>query len=333
MRKAIPVSLLKAKREAFERFIPAKRERRLFPANTAFPKPEINVVGVGIGRKLVRGRPTSRTAVRIYVERKLPRESVRPDYFLPKRIGGVPTDVVETGRFHAFSSAIPVAQRRLRPAQPGCSVGFQDPANQFVMAATLGALVKRKGSVMILSNNHVLANEDRLSRGAPIFQPGLLDRGDPSRDQIARLDSFVRLSRAKPNQIDCAVAKLLENGLAVPTFLQPIGDLTSRDPIDAAQDMRVHKVGRTTGYTKGSVFDISADVKVEYDIGTLSFTGQILVQDEGGGAFSDAGDSGSVIVDRKSGQATGLLFGGSRGFTIANHLSDVLRRLQVRLAI
>lgn len=331
-RKTIPNSLLKAKREAFDTYLPLRKER-ITPSPYAISlQPHVNVVGVGIGRKHVGGRPSRKTAVRIYVERKLPRETIPRDYFIPTRIAGIPTDVVETGRFHAFSGSVPITQRRLRPAQPGCSIGFQDPANQFVMAGTFGALVTRRGSRFILSNNHVLANENRLRRGTPIFQPGLLDRGDPSSDQIARLDRFVRLFRTKPNQVDCATAKLLEDTLAVPTFLPRIGNLRSRDPIDAMENMRVHKVGRTTEYTKGTVFDISADVKVEYEIGTLSFQGQILVRGEAGRVFSDAGDSGSVIVDRASGRATGLLFAGSRAYTIANHLSDVLRKLKVRLA-
>ncbi len=301
------------------------------PIYTYPSKPEVNVVGVGIGRKMTAGRPTQKQAVRIYVERKLPEQSMPAEHLIPERIGRVPTDVVETGRFHAFPAVVPITQRRLRPAQPGCSIGFQDPANQFVMAGTFGALVKKRKAFMILSNNHVLAYENRLKRGAPIFQPGLLDGGEPSRDQVARLDSFVRLSRTRPNLVDCAVAKLLEPSLAIPTFLAPIGGLVSNSPVNAEEDMKVHKVGRTTQYTKGTVFDINADVNVEYDMGVLSFQGQMLIRGEGG-AFSDAGDSGSAIIDRASGQATGLLFGGSQAFTIANHLAKVLRKLGVRLA-
>jgi hypothetical protein len=38
-----------------------------------------------------------------------------------------------------------------------------------------------------------------------------------------------------------------------------------------------------------------------------------------------------LIVDRKTGRATGLLFAGSASHTIANHIEDVLAALQVSL--
>jgi len=73
-------------------------------------------------------------------------------------------------------------------------------------------------------------------------------------------------------------------------------------------------------------------VNIQYDIGTLTFQGQILIAPDQGQMFSDAGDSGSLIVDRGLVRATGLLFGGSPKSTIANHISDVLTALQIQLA-
>ena len=37
---------------------------------------------------------------------------------------------------------MPNPKTKIRPAQPGCSVGFRDPGNQFIMAGTFGALAK-----------------------------------------------------------------------------------------------------------------------------------------------------------------------------------------------
>jgi hypothetical protein len=42
---------------------------------------------------------------------------------LPGKIKGLPTDVIETGRFRAFAGAAK-ERVRIRPARPGCSVGF-----------------------------------------------------------------------------------------------------------------------------------------------------------------------------------------------------------------
>jgi hypothetical protein len=57
----------------------------------------------------------------------------------------------------------------------------------------------------------------------------------------------------------------------------------------------------------------------------------IVIGDRGG--FSDAGDSGSLIVERKSKRPVGLLFGGSLSHTIANYIGDVLQELGVKIIV
>ena len=294
--------------------------------------PDHNVVGVGVGWKIKGGRSTRKHCVRIYVERKIAGHLIRPDHMLPKDIGGVVTDVIETGRFRAFLPRIPAGQKRLRPARPGCSIGFQFPGAQAgeLMAGTLSALVTADGVSYLLSNNHVLANENALPLGTPIFQPGLLDSGNPATDQIATLARFVPLETDKPNRVDCALATILDAGAVTPSILPKIGRLRSPEPIEAAEDMQVEKTGRATGYTTGTVFDVSATVPVEFELGMLTFEDQVLIRSNTG-AFSDGGDSGSLIVDRASGRATGLLVGGSPQFTIANHICDVLEALNAKL--
>jgi hypothetical protein len=57
----------------------------------------------------------------------------------------------------------------------------------------------------------------------------------------------------------------------------------------------------------------------------------IIVGDSG--SFSDAGDSGSLIVRRTGNRATGLLFAGSASHTIANHIGKVLTAFGVTLVV
>jgi hypothetical protein len=198
------------------------------------------------------------------------------------------------------------------------------------MAGTLGCLVTDGGGRYILSNNHVLADENALPLGSPIFQPGLLDNGHPSTDKVARLSKFVTIKKLPAkNEVDCAIAGVLTQNLCSPKFLPKVS-LGSTTPIAAAVGMKVHKHGRTTGYTKGQVVDIAADVNVGYDFGTARFVDQVIVIGDSG-SFSDAGDSGSLIVDRKTKKATGLLFAGSSSHTIANHIENVLGQLGVTL--
>jgi hypothetical protein len=326
-------TLLVAKAAAIERFLGTGKAFTGLTALAASTKPEHNVVGIGLGPKVTGGRTTSRQCVRFYVERKVARGSMPREFLLPPAIRGVPTDVVETGRFVAL--APPIAQRRLRPAKGGCSVGFRFTGSKagYVMAGTFGALVTdAAGKRYVLSNNHVLANENALPRGSPIFQPGLLDNGDPSTDQIARLSRFVKIKVSPAaNHVDAAIAELLSPSLAVRTILPKVGRLSSPAPVSAAVGMNVHKHGRTTGYRRGHVIDVAADVNVGYDFGTARFIDQIIIVGDGGTAFSDAGDSGSLIVDRKTRRATGLLFAGSSSHTIANHAARVVAALGISL--
>jgi hypothetical protein len=104
-----------------------------------------------------------------------------------------------------------------------------------------------------------------------------------------------------PNQVDCAIAKLLKPSLATNQILF-IG--APQGTADAEIDMTVHKFGRTSGYSVGRISSIDTDVKVQYDIGNLTFNGQIIVVGLNGGAFSAAGDSGSLILERPSNQAS-----------------------------
>jgi len=333
-RETIPEALVRAKRAAAEQFLshPTAASASAYAIST---KPQHNVVGVGIGRKITQGKATTRHCIRIYVERKVAKGLIPKEFMLPAKLEGVETDVIEVGRFRALPAAVPLPQKRARPARPGCSVGFQFTGNKagYVMAGTFGAVVTTDGVLYILSNNHVLANENALPNGSAIFQPGLLDHGNPSKDQIAKLTRFIPVQAGGPNAVDCAIAEILKQNTASASFLPKVGVLKSPAPIDAAEGMHVHKVGRTTGYTTGTVFDVSADVSVSYDLGAVTFQDQVLIRGDGGGMFSAAGDSGSVIVDRATQRATALLFAGSNTHTIANHLSDVLAQLQVTMVI
>ena len=309
----------------------AARQRVPRRANTPTTRPESNVVCVGIGPKIVGSKLTDRTAVRLYVQRKLDRRLIGAGHLLPGTIEGVETDVIETGRFKAQGLT---ARKRLRPCRPGCSVGFQlpPPHDDLIMAGTLAAVVERDGKRFILSNNHVLAGENNLAPGAPIFQPGLLDHGDPASDAIARLAEFVPLTTDGPNRVDCAIAELDDHTLAGTRALAKVHKLSSREPIDAAVHAPVEKTGRGSGYTQGTIEDANADLTIEYEMGELHFVDQLLIRGSAG-RFSEYGDSGALVVDVGSRQATGLLIGGSDGFSIANHFDDVLQDLNVTLVL
>jgi hypothetical protein len=308
--------------------------RALAAANAVAPTQ--NVMGVGVGEKWQDARPTGELAVKFLVRRKYAEHALSRKELLPKSIDGLAVDVEEVGVFRAFArkkpqpaGPMPNPKARFRPAQPGCSVGYQfPPPSQFVMAGTFGAVVKDSGGSYILSNNHVLADEGRLAAGADIFQPGLLDGGNASTDKVAALTRFIPLQVGVLNQVDCAIAKANSAALLSREVLH-IGPPAGTVP--AAMDMRVHKFGRTTSYSVGHITSIATDVTVGYETGNFSFENQIIIVGDGG-PFSAAGDSGSLILERQTNNAVGLLFAGSNTHTIANHLEAVLQALKVTLA-
>ena len=121
--------------------------------------------------------------------------------------------------------------------------------------------------------------------------------------------------------------------------LKGIGTLAGQPGGDLQVGDAVHKVGRTTGVRHGRVTAFELDgVAVEYDIGVISFDDQIEIEGGGNRAFSDAGDSGSLIVDGEM-RAGALLFAGGdhggsngKGLTYANPIGAVLQALNVKLA-
>lgn len=316
-----------------------------------------NVVGVGVGYKEVRGEPTSHLGVTVLVRRKVAAGNLHPRHHVPYRLGHVCTDVVEVGDLRLLSRT-----DRVRPLVPGVSIGHWQ-----VGAGTLGAVVRdrRTGELMILSNNHVLANttdgrDGRASRGDPIRQPGTYDGGTEA-DTVAHLERFVPLFRAGPSSAtSCRVARGVEKiadrlvAALRPSYGVRIYPRRSRENVvDAAVarplpgisldptileigrvtgvaepqiGMEVMKSGRTTGLTRGRLRVMHAMVKVAVsDTEWAFFTEQLVFT-----AMGAPGDSGSLIVTPE-GKAVALLAAGSDRATIASDIRRVLELLDVEL--
>lgn len=315
----------------------------------ALATPLRNVVGVGIDEKVVDGVPTGVLSVKFLVKHKLPQDTISLKERLPKSVGGYDTDVEEVGlivpqaKRPAAAASVTNPRSRIRPAQPGCSIGFADPGNSFRMAGTFGLIVRdEKNRLYALSNNHVLAFEsgieadgvterEELPIGSPIFQPGLLDGGTIAKDTIAKLTRWVDLRADQPdNKVDAAIAELTPQNVAVPDILF-IGP--PKGTAEAAKDMIVHKFGRTTSYRAGRVSSVFFDVTIPYEVGSVVFTDQIAIRGLNGRRFSDSGDSGSAILERETNKVVGLLFAGATNgsLTFANHIADVFKSLKIKL--
>lgn len=270
----------------------------------------------------------------IRVQRQSLRNSAIVDHLSAQANGEV--DIRVVGRID--KRAAPWYQRNTRPLLIGASI-----AHVKVTAGTLGAFVERDGQLCVLSNNHVLANEDLSSPGDWIIQRSSFDGGIQPRDRVARLSHSIKLKKAGANLVDAALGTLKAGIKHNPNRLKLLVDgkdrkLAGLGPAFIDEGTIVYKTGRTTGATKGRVtaFDLD-NVVINYDIGNLRFDGQIEIESAGDGPFSDGGDSGSLIVNADM-QAVALLFAGSDiggandlGLTYANPIHPVLDSLKVTL--
>jgi len=298
---------------------------------------DTNIVGSAFGRRIAQGEITNELAMVIYVAKKVRQQFLPMSRLLPRRlyIGGdcVAVDVVETGPLypHSFTA-------RERPAPSGISVG-PPPIGGSISSGTMGCLVTdlTDGSLCILSNNHVLANENLGVAGDPILQPGSFDGGTDPADRIATLKRF-QMINATGNTVDCAIAQVTagaaalvidqmkNNAMPTPTpqhpavgllfaggcnrtFCNPINNVLTALNIQFLAGAgstagvsigdNVEKVGRTTEYQTSVVMEIDASPTVNYTFGPASFNSQIATM-----WMSDPGDSGSIVCAGGEGSHT-----------------------------
>jgi hypothetical protein len=254
------------------------------------------------------------------------------------------------------------------PADLGSSGGnnndYDSQGNLIVdcCSGTLGALLEDSDHTQfLLSNNHVLARSDQAKVGDRIVQPGLIDNNctpngeGPGTSVVGSLSGWLLLSSAATN-VDAAIAQVTQGAV------NPAGDILELGPrqqdgtlgaaapgvsssggrgVNASLSMRVAKSGRTTGLTCAGVSAVNLDVMVDYYTDcaetkpylTKAFTNQIAVS---GNEFSDAGDSGSLVVDTGNAEPVGLFFAGGTdvagvGQGVANPVADVLNELDARI--
>jgi hypothetical protein len=224
---------------------------------------------------------------------------------------------------------------------------------------TLGSLIQNSsGTQYILSCNHVLARSDQANVGEFIVQPGLIDNNCTPYSStssgiglVGTLTGFVPLSSSSTN-VDAAIAQVDSGAVNTSGAIQELGAVqngtlaaappgtssTGGKGETAALNLSVAKSGRTTGLTCGNISTVSLNVSVSYFkncaetepyLSNKTFTNQIGIE---GTEFSDAGDSGSLIVDSRNAEPVGLFFAGGTNTSgvvegVANPVSTVLAEL------
>jgi hypothetical protein len=236
-------------------------------------------------------------------------------------------------------------------------------SNQIVdcCGGTLGSLIKNSGGTQyLLSCNHVLARSDQAGKGEMIVQPGLIDNnctpyGEGSgTTPVGVLTASLPLNSTSTN-VDAAIAQVDSGAVNTSGDIQELGTLQGNGTLAAAPpgitstsgkgesgsiNLVVAKSGRTTGLTCASISALNLDVEVDYYKNcaeteaylTKTYTNQLAIE---GNQFSDAGDSGSLVVDVSNAEPVGLFFAGGVTNTgmsegVANPAPTVLAELSAQ---
>lgn len=303
-----------------------------------------NVNSVWVGKKKINGKETDIVAVIVTVKKKVPLTRLKAEEIIPLKLGGALTDVIEVGEIVIR----PDPRKKWRPAPGGVSIGHYK-----ISAGTLGAVVRDAdtGELLVLSNNHVLANSNDANIEDPSFQPGPYDGGTIDVKLVA-LDRFVPLALSPgvcpfarkfvnsintvlnwmgrktkilvdsqapqlTNVVDCAVGKPYideEVDFEILVIGKPQNPITK-----PALDVEVQKFGRTTEYTKGKIIGLNATVSVSYGGGRVAIFEHQIISD----IPSAGGDSGSLVLDMEN-HPVGLLFAGGDDITIMNEIERVM---------
>jgi hypothetical protein len=323
-------------RMAEEKHAPRVLRRRVADARSSAVA---QVHAVGIGRKIVDGKPTDTVSIRFYVVQKLPKRVLDKSQILPNNFDGIETDVIEAPIAYLAAAPPPCSVRRLRELRP--APGGVSGAHEAIAAGTLAALCRSRRADesqdrFVLGNSHTLADLGAAALGSAILQPAVRDNGLPAQ-RIAGLHRFVPVLEAvnAENRVDAAIGKL-DNTTLMKAGVCGIGAVTGVD--SALADQRVQKHGRTTGLTVGIVDDPSIDVLIPLrrsdPTRVTQFLDQIRIRPlPGVFVFAQSGDSGALVVSKTTRRAIGLLFAcpDNGTFAYANPIRTVLDSLEIDL--
>lgn len=303
-----------------------------------------NVNGMGFGFKHINGINTHEPCIHVLVENKIDSKYIPKNNLIPKTYMGIKTDVINIGRilskdeFTSLNSEklgldklLSPNSRKYRPLQAGCGISCFN--NRYIaINGTLGCIVtkiiNKERQYYILSNNHVLAYENKLPIGTSITQPSVSVGGIPYLNSVATLDDFIPTEfitkDSRPaNYVDCAIAKIKNKSL-VSNKVVGLGLITG--VAEAEIDLHVKKSGFRTGITEGVVETLDM-VAYFGDSPEESYYKDQIGMD----LFAGPGDSGSTVIDNQ-GRVIGLVMSTSKnGFTLANKIQSVLDALNVKI--
>lgn len=325
-----------------------KRQNELLALHPAVKQELMKIPGVShvaIGLKEINNELTDEIVFQVFVDKKLDEKELESGLIIPKEINGIKTDVrlthygaVPRGFFDPGLKGDMAPYIRLKG---GIMVGWGMGGGTL---GCFGRLVK-DNALVILTNHHVIASDRE--EGDPVGQP----QYHRACCCCCAYDEFkigVLLKKGcRTDKVDAALGKVdngigydvkLENSVSLKRgiSLRIEGTSTSLTSGD-----RVQKIGRISGHTWGIVDTINAEIppgelqekKMIHQITIKPAPEETFIETTNRKrAFSDGGDSGSVILNEKS-EIVALMHGGNPDrdvvdITYASHIQDVLDALK-----
>ena len=280
-----------------------------------------SVVGIAMGYKSANGIESEELSLKILVKEKTKESHIKKEHIIPKEYKGVMTDVEEVGEVYSLN-----LNSRERPIVGGNGIGVYNLEERI---GTLGCIVSKGNGLntkfYILSNNHVIARENKNPLGTKIIQPSI-KHGGGEEDVIATLSDYIHIDFFNEeglgeNVVDCALGEVKSIKDISPeiSWSGYIEGLTN-----PSLGMAVKKSGCVTGQTLGVVTMTNATIKVKFPSGEAVFMNQVITN-----AMARHGDSGSLLLSKVSNRAVGLLFAGNNLISVHNNILDVVNALDV----
>jgi hypothetical protein len=322
--------------------------------------PGVRHVSVGLKRRA--GVASDQLCIRVYVEEKRALADIRESERIPPAFNGFETDVHARCTFD-FAS---VDTTRYRPIQPGSLIannifGKNKKGEVGIEGGSLGCMAKQGRLTVLLSCNHVLKahggdDEDR------IYQPAEVSFDPPTEADIGRTldvdDNRIGkvLTGIMNEDADAAIARISCSkccDCCCVDYVNVINGLSRRgnsgiedddlpasnaivDMRPAVSGARVFIVGAYTGRSEGWIEDANGDtIAIPFDGHATTFINSIYISTRSAlQSFSQAGDSGSLIIDEHN-YVVGLLFASSNDapeyYTLANHIEHVCSGLDITI--
>jgi hypothetical protein len=194
-------------------------------------------------------------------------------------------------------------------------------------AGTLGAIVTDGVRNYWLSNWHVFV-ESAGAVGDAVDSPGRVDAGCSTTPVVGAVSRFTAVRfDGSANTVDCAIAKITASSVSAIESAGSRSFLPSAQVVAPAVGQTLKKVGRTTGFTTGTVVGVNATVYVKYGTRVAKFVNCVIT-----GSMSQPGDSGSLMCTASGNNPVALLFAGSSTTSVGCPIGAVFSAMGAHIA-